>query len=138
MAEGYFNHKSSMNNLQLKSVSAGISAYDGESAAPMAVKVMERLYGVDISAHRSQSVVERDVNEALLILTMSRMHKHIMISNFPEHREKIFTLSEYALEPDSLQLAEDIKDPIMTNEKTYGDVAQQIASYVDKVIECLI
>ena len=136
MAEGYFNFKSKINGTGIKSISAGISANEGENASPTAVKVLKKLYGVDISSHSTQTVKENDVDEADLIFTMSRMHKNLLVSNFPEHREKIFTLSEYALQPDSIQIAEDIKDPYMSDENTYSDVAKQIAGFIDKIIEC--
>ena len=137
MAQGYFNQKSDIKGLGIKSVSAGISADDGEKVSKMAVNVMDKLYGIDISSHRSKSVNEKDVDEAVLILTMSRMHKNLLVSNFPEHHEKIFTLSEYVLESDALHIPEDIKDPYMSDEYTYTKVAKEIAFYIDKLIDCL-
>jgi len=136
IAEGYFNFESTKNGMGMKAISAGISANEGENASPMAIKVLEKLYGIDISSHRAQTVKEKDVDDADLIFTMSRMHKNLLISNFPEHREKIFTLSEYALEPDTLQFAEDIKDPYMSDEDTYSEVARQIAGRINEIIKC--
>jgi len=138
MAEGYFNKKSKERGLDINAKSAGTSACEGDRASALSMKVIKNLYNVDISRHKARTVSEEDIKEASLVLTMSRMHKHILISNFPDYREKIFTLSEYALGPDVVKFAEDIKDPFMSDEYTYSKVAEQIADYVDKVIESFV
>jgi len=138
IAEGYFNQKAKEKGLDIYAESAGTSAYEGDRVSALSVKVTKKLYNIDISTHRARAICEEDVKESSLILTMSRTHKHILISNFPEHRAKIFTISEYVLEPDMRHFAEDVKDPFMSNEYTYSKVAQQIADYVDKVIESFV
>lgn len=137
MAQGYFNNKAKEKGLKVISKSAGISVMEGEKASPTAIKIMKQLYGIDISSHKAKAVTEMDLEESELVLTMTRMQKAILISNFPEHREKIFMLSEYVQDDESCIITPDVKDPYMGDQTTYTEVLNEISFYVDKIISTI-
>ena len=70
MAEVLFNHR---NVKGWKAVSAGLAAYPGMSISPRSAEAL-REWGIDVDAHRSQSV-DDDLMEATdLIVTMTDAH----------------------------------------------------------------
>lgn len=105
MAEGLLKDLSMKKNLDLELKSAGVFAMDGESASENAVAALNK-FNIDISNHKSQSVSKELVDDADLILTMSRSHKENLLLNFPNVRNKLYLLNEYALKEDR-----DIQDP---------------------------
>ena len=52
--------------------------------------------GLDVSAHRAQSLTAEDVRHAGLVLTMTARHRAIVIARFPEAAAKTFLLADYA------------------------------------------
>ncbi len=80
---------------EIEVVSAGIAALPGSEASPQAVAVMEEM-GLDLRSHRASLLTRRDVEEADLVLTMTRGHKKMVREMAPDLAEKIFTLAEYA------------------------------------------
>ncbi len=95
MAEGLLRRKLEQEGLS-KSYevrSAGLWAMDGRPASPYAIRVMAER-GIDISGHKAHSLDLKDIEEADLILTMESDQAESLRLEFPEHRQKIFMLSE--------------------------------------------
>ncbi|MDR7869489.1 MAG: low molecular weight protein arginine phosphatase [Tissierellaceae bacterium] len=105
MAEGILKDIVKKNKLSIEVQSAGVFAFDGDEASNGARLALEGI-GIDISNHKSQSINKELVNGADLILTMSKSHKENLIVNYPQIRDKVFMLKEYAFNED-----EDIADP---------------------------
>lgn len=105
MAEGILKSLAEKNNLNLEIKSAGVYAYDGESASKNAVSALKGL-SIDISNHKSQNISKELVEEADLILTMSKSHRETLLLSYPLVKEKVFLLNEYASKEDK-----DIVDP---------------------------
>ncbi|MDQ0285033.1 protein-tyrosine phosphatase [Desulfofundulus luciae] len=80
---------------EIEVVSAGIAALPGSEASPQAVAVMEEM-GLDLRSHRAALLTRRDVEEADLVLTMTKSHKQLIQEQAPDLAGKIFTLAEYA------------------------------------------
>lgn len=105
--------------------SAGVSSMDGWHAMPEAVEVMKG-HGVDISRHVAKPVREEFVMEADLVLAMTRRHKKMLISRYPDAEDKIFTLREYA------GTGVDIADPYGRSKRAYETAAREIAEALEK------
>lgn len=105
MAEGLLKDLAEKNSFHIEVKSAGVFAFDGDEASENAVIALGEM-DIDIKGHRSQSVSKELVEEADLILTMSKSHKENLIINYPQIRDKIFLLNEYAFNEDK-----DIGDP---------------------------
>jgi len=108
MAEYILNDLVENEKYQVKS--AGLSAMEGDSAAPQAEQVMDEK-GIDMSGHQAQRLTEELVDEADLILTMTTQHKSSILNMYPDCRGKVFTLKEFAEDADELEgLTEELQE----------------------------
>ncbi len=128
MAEGILNSMSKKKGLKIKAKSAGIAAFDGGPPAGNAVKAMEEI-GIDINDHKSTTLHRDLVMESDLILTMSQSHKQAIVRNFPDFRDKVFTLIEYTYKEEG-----DIIDPFGGSLKTYQDTRDEIAHCIKEIV----
>lgn len=125
MAEGILKDIAKKRNLDIQVKSAGVSVYDGDYAAKNSKDAMAKI-GIDISDHRSSELHRGLVEESDLILTMSKGHKEIIISNFESSKDKVFTLLEYAY-----GVEQDVKDP-------YGKSLQIYETTRDEIYQAII
>jgi protein-tyrosine phosphatase len=58
------------------------------------------LRGIDISDHVAAQFDAQDAKFSDVILTMTKTHKDWVLQHFPETKGKVFTLTEYAGNPD--------------------------------------
>jgi len=79
---------------KIKVVSAGTSAIPDSKAAECAIRVMEDR-GLSLNKHVAQQLTPDLIEEADLVLTMTRRHKQYVLSMAPHAQEKVFTLKEY-------------------------------------------
>lgn len=99
--------------------SAGIMAGEHFPATYQACEAM-RMQGLDLGEHRSRQLTVAGIQEADLILTMSKSHKERIIGMVPEAKGKVYTLGEYA-SADS-----DIDDPFGGDCRVYVQTAAVI------------
>jgi len=89
--------------------------------------------GIDISSHRSHRLTGEDLEEADLIVVMSRGQKMALAMEFPQEKAKIYLLSELAGEN------YDIEDPYGTESlELYQECADQIEELLREAYERLI
>ena len=104
--------------------STGTWTLEGLPASPLAVEVMAER-GVDISSHLSHRLTEEDMEEADLVVVMSRGHKEVLAMEFPQARGKIYMLSELAGE------TYDIEDPYGSESK---ELYQKCADEIEELL----
>lgn len=120
--------------------SAGLAAYDGDPASTNAVSALREEWGIDLNAHRAREVTQVDLQEADLVLTMTRSHRDAILSNHPDLGEKVFTLKEFAAgarENDQAQeynFALDITDPYGMPPAVYKKCARDIKDAVERLL----
>lgn len=85
--------KNDIKNVEVQS--AGIYASEGQRASSEAVEVL-KIEGIDLSGHNSKQVKQNVVLDSDLILTMTKGHKEMLLKYFPNSKEKVYTLKEYA------------------------------------------
>ncbi|MBU5310705.1 low molecular weight protein arginine phosphatase [Tissierella carlieri] len=129
MAEGILKSIAKEKKLSLEVKSAGISVFDGDNASRNSIEAMKKI-GIDISKHKARQLHRDLVDEADLILTMSKPHKEIIISNFPSAKDKIFALLEYVYKIDK-----DIADPYGGNLLLYEHIREEIYKAIKKIID---
>jgi len=141
MAEGIFNsliEKAEKNTGQYKACSAGIFAYDGACASENALNVLKG-WNIDIGYHISKRITQEEIQDAFLILTMTKEHKRVLKEMFKEAEGKIYTLKEFAYEGfndiDSFSI--DISDPFGMNEDVYRKCALEIKEAIYSLLEKL-
>ena len=120
MAEALFKNGLTADELEKIEVkSYGISTFGGDSAAENAIKAMKN-QGIDISAHRSTPLNQYAVDNADLIVCMSRSHKAIL-SDLKVNDNRVIVL--------------DISDPYGCDLKTYIDCAENIKQRLSAVYD---
>ena len=129
MAEGIFKEYIRKYNLDIQVSSAGISAFDGDKASDNSVAALKKI-GIDISMHKSRLVHDGLLNDAELILTMSKFHKEILINKYPNIREKVFLLNEYAFND-----IREISDPYGGSLEDYERARDHICKAVEQIVE---
>lgn len=109
-------------------LSAGIAAMPGGKPSRESVEVMKS-NDLDITCHESQPLTERMVQHADLILTMTRGHKMMVLSQWPDATSRTHVLS---------QSNTDVSDPIGGPIEVYKSCAEQIDSYLNQWVEHII
>ena len=101
--------------------SAGVFAYDGDGASPLAVEVMREV-DVDISAHRSRRVTQEIMDESDIILCVTEGHRRALCDRY-DVKDKCFTLGQ------------DVDDPYGANEASYRVCRDILLELLDKVAD---
>lgn len=109
--------------------SAGIGAMIGHPADPFAIQLMQE-QGIDIGAHRAQSLMTWMVSEADVILTMDLEQKRYIEQKYPTAKGKAFRLGEFG--------QYDIPDPYRQDLAVFRQAYSLIAQGVDALIERLV
>lgn len=107
MAEAIFKELlKNKNKFKYKVRSAGISAFEGGSAAKQAIQVMKEK-NIDLNSHKTTFLSEKLVKEADVILTMTQQHKLYILDEYPETYGKVYTLKEYGSQVDNIEKTTD-------------------------------
>ncbi len=106
--------------------SAGVYAYEGDSASYEAISVLKK-NGLDISGHYARVLDPDMIRNSYIILTMTRDHKRMI-------RDKLYTLKEYA-EYDRDDW--DISDPFGLDENAYFTCMSEIENAIFKILDKL-
>jgi protein-tyrosine phosphatase len=109
--------------------SAGIQAMVGGRATPEAVQVMND-WGLDLSQHESQPLVDRLARFADVILTMTRSHLDAIVSQWPSVASRAFVLSS-----DGSDLPDPIGGPIEHYRRCADHIDAQLAYWLPKIEE---
>ncbi|NMA17742.1 MAG: threonylcarbamoyl-AMP synthase [Clostridiaceae bacterium] len=124
MAEVLFNHR---NVKGWKAVSAGLAAYPGMSISPRSAEAL-REWGIDVDAHRSQSV-DDDLMEATdLIVTMTDAHRDILVRLYPERKDDIFSYSAFTEDQ------RDVDDPYGFSIDSYRATRDRIQKGLERLL----
>ena len=129
MAEGIFNDEVKRKQLPYVAMSAGIYT-DGSAYSKNSVEVMRELE-IDISNGHSKQITAEMVNDAHIILTMTKAHKDTLVSVFG-CSDKIKTIAEFA------GTSDDIIDPYGGDVALYRICRDKIKVLVSKIIEKLM
>ena len=150
MAEALFKHilanrKDGPQNIKV--MSAGIYAWEGDKASPGAVEALKEK-GIDVMEHSSKLLTPGLVKEADLVLTMTSNHKRAVLEMCPGAGGKVYTLKEYVLsnrdkEPymsDGVfkKINHDIKDPYGQSVDVYRESAEELEKHLQMLIDKII
>jgi protein-tyrosine phosphatase len=134
MAEGLFRKMLSeklqcevaeLANRGYQVASAGIAAGIGAPASPEAVQLLLS-EGIDISRHQSRQLTEELLDQADLIVTMTRGHRDAILMSRPDVEHKIRMLS-----PEG----RDISDPIGGGMAEYESCKSEIQTHLQKLLD---
>lgn len=133
MAHKMLEKKAKEENKDIEVYSCGVFAEDGDVPTYEGIDVMKE-YGIDLSKHRATNIRNSNIKDMDVILCATSSHKNNVISMYPELKEKVYTMKEYA-GYDKKDI--DIKDPWGYGIATYRMCAAEIEDCIDKYIEKL-
>lgn len=133
MAHKMLEKKSKEENKDIEVYSCGVFAEDGDVPTYEGIDVM-REYGIDLSKHRATNIRNSNIKDMDVILCATNSHKNNVISMYPELKEKVYTMKEYA-GYDKKDI--DIKDPWGYGIATYRMCVAEIEDCINKYIEKL-
>jgi len=112
--------------------SAGTWTIIGKPAAQKTQEVMQRLYGLDLSAHRSRLVSRSLLRPFDLILVMEVGHKEAIGVEFPELASRVYLIYEMVGQ------VRNVIDPIGGTTKDYEDTAHELDMILTQGLEKII
>jgi protein-tyrosine phosphatase len=115
--------------------SAGTLGINGMPAAEHSVRVVREMGG-DLFGHRSQGVSRGLIASSDLIFAMAGEHVDFLQRHYPEYRENVFLLKQFA----STEEVEnpDIEDPIGSGLSVYRECGRVIAEELDRILPAII
>lgn len=131
MAEALFRKLLSEEHpeLQAEASSAGVSAANGSYASANSIRALADLK-IDLARHRSRPLTGEIVGRATLILAMTRGHRDLILSYFPEAEGKTHLLGDFSPK----QGNPDISDPFGGPLDLYQRCRDQIARALPGVL----
>jgi len=111
--------------------STGVWASDGHPASANSVTAMAE-QDIDIAGHSARTIIAHNVNEAELILVMSREHAQMIKQTWPQYKWKVYLLSEM------VRKKQDVSDPYGGSLQEYREAAKVIATYIDNGFERIL
>jgi protein-tyrosine-phosphatase len=104
--------------------SAGTWAMEDQPASGHAITVMAER-GIDISKHRGHTVTPEDLEDAKVVVVMTRSHRDAIHAEFPESRLKLHLMSELK------GRTFDIEDPYGGILSAYQQTAQELQDLIE-------
>lgn len=108
----------------IKVISAGVGAYDGNPASSHGITVMDEL-GLDLRDHRSQLLTRELIDSASLILVMTQMHKFAIEQDFGPVKTPVHLWREFRPAP------KQVSDPYGAEVEAYLETRESIAEAVE-------
>ena len=112
--------------------SAGTWTVIGRPVAPKTQEVMQRLFGLDLSAHRSRLVSRSLLRPFDLILVMEAGHKEAIGIEFPELVSRVHLIYEMVGQ------VRNVIDPIGGKTKDFEDTAHELDNIITQGLEKII
>jgi len=109
--------------------SAGIGASEGSPASEGAERAL-REQGLSLEGHRAHRLTEADVRRADWIVTMTRDHRDLLVSDYPEAAAKTRTLHSFGTRHQDA----DVMDPFGGGLDTYRLTRDEIAGSLADLI----
>ncbi len=130
MAHAMLAKKSKEQNKNIEVYSCGVYAENGDIPTYEGTQTMKD-YGIDLSTHRATNIRNSNIKDMDVILCATKSHKDIVLSMYPNLKDKVFTMKEYAGYPkDDL----DIKDPWGYGIDVYKKCAKEIEDCINKML----
>lgn len=103
--------------------SAGTYAFQGSIASENSINVMEEI-GIDLHDHIATSLDEEVIMKNDIILTMTNEQKDSILSDYPNYKNKVYTLGEYT------KSNVEILDPFGGDIEVYRDCREQLIKHI--------
>lgn len=129
MAEVIFNSLCTLENV--KAFSAGLSIVKNSKTSTNAAYLVKENLSLDISERQALQLTFEMLGNSDLILTMTKSMKNMILNQYPNIRDKVFSLNEY------VGIEGDIVDPyggdMSIYNKTFETLKNSILLLFDKI-----
>ena len=119
---------------KFKVISAGTSAAAGFPAT-MYANEASKIWGCDLSHHRSRQLTRALVEEADLVLAMTPQHAAETVKLSPDSRDRVYLFKNF---PESSLSGEPVEDPIGQALERYNETFLEIGEYLGKFLPEII
>lgn len=133
MAEYLAKQKIKEMGKEIAMESCGTQAYTGEEATQNTIMVLQKRGISEAKKHHATNHQDADIKGSDLILCATQTHKRKMQSLYPEKKDVIKTMKEYAYETQDLNIA----DPWGYSLETYENCCIEIEKCVTEIIKRL-
>ncbi len=120
---------------EIRVVSAGILANEGDPASANAIAAMREL-GMDITSHRARGLSAEVLEGAELVLTMTSAHKRAVLAQHPWLEGRVMTANEFA--DLAAELGPDTPDPFGGSIEAYRATARDLARAMERAAKRII
>ena len=132
MAEALLRHRLPPNT-PWRVASAGTSTFDGDAPSEGAIDALAE-EEISLPNHRSQQLTAKLVQDAQVIVAMTRSHRDAILDRFPAAKQKVFLLKSF--DPRAGD-DKDVPDPIGGTLSTYRRCRDSIAAAIPGLVEFL-
>lgn len=131
MAHRMLEKRAKEENKDIEVYSCGVFAENGDIPTEEAIQTMKE-YGIDLSKHRATNIRNSNIRDMDIILCATSSHKNNVIAMYPELKEKVYTMKEYAGYPKG---DIDIKDPWGYGIEVYKKCAKELEDCINRILE---
>lgn len=119
----------------MRYILAGIYAENGASATQNSIEAVAE-YDVDIKKHKSINIRNSKIGQMDLILCATEGHKKMIVQMYPQVKERVMTMKEYAY--GNTEGNQDISDPWGNDIEVYRKCASEIEEISQQIIKKLL
>ncbi len=130
MAEALAKDYVDKHNLNIEVRSRGVNVNPSELTPEEGTVKVLKDRNIDISSHKATQLVKEDIDKSEYLLTMTQKHKDKILDKFPESKDKVFTLSEFATGKN-----EDLSDPYKLPLSVYIKVEKQLDEFLPLALD---
>lgn len=109
--------------------SAGLSALNGAPASRGTLSAMAEREA-DLSTHRSRLLVQAHIDEADLVVVMTRAHRQAVLKRFPEAAGKVALLNQFS----PVHPGDDVPDPFGMGVEVYRAIRDEIEAAMPDLV----
>jgi len=133
MAEGLLKHALAGQPAPLRSLrvlSAGVATRSGEPVSENAVIALKKA-GIDIAGHRSLSLTQAMLDDALVVLGMTESHRSIIQMKALPVPKHLHLFRDFMPAPAEKEIGDPYGGPIKVYEATRDEMVEAIPSVLD-------
>jgi tRNA threonylcarbamoyl adenosine modification protein (Sua5/YciO/YrdC/YwlC family) len=131
MAKALLEKEARDKGKDLKVIAGGVGAMPGMGASKQTQELLTA-EGIDVSAHKAQTLTPDMIKEADLIFVMEQFHKGIVLEKVLEAKDKVYLLGDFVETKKSGIV--DILDPIGKPMEVYQEVFRNIKEAIEGVM----
>lgn len=116
----------------LRVISAGVAARGGDPVSMNSVLALKKV-GIDVSRHRSQSLTQEMLDEALAVLCMTESHRAMIMVQADPVPKNVFLFREFVPNVPDIEIGDPYGGPLNVYEAARDEMVESIPSLVQQL-----